>query len=65
MSNKNLPLGPRIRTIRPSATSRYYILENRETGERETERSFETLTAAIAYVTRNYGAGRHLGAVRH
>jgi len=48
------PIGPRIRTIRPTATTRYYILEDRETGERETERSFETLKAAISYVVRNY-----------
>ena len=51
------PIGPRIRTVRPSATSRYYILENRETGERETERSFETFNKAVAYVLRNYGEG--------
>jgi hypothetical protein len=51
------PIGPRIRTVRPTATTRYYILEDRETGERETERSFETERAAIQYVLRNYGEG--------
>ena len=47
----------KIRKVRPQGPygSSYYILVDRETDEREGERSFDTLGQARRYVARNYG----------
>ena len=49
-------IGLRITSIRPSSQTnyRYYVIEEVPSGERWSERSFDTRAQAVRYIVRNH-----------